>query len=815
MSVSHQGTVLYVDDDAANRKTFALVFREAGFEVKEAATGSEALKLAAEKPDLIVLDVNLPDITGFEVCRHIKAHPATTAIPVMHMSGVYVTPGDRTAALEEGADVYLTKPVEPRELLAQARALLRVHQAEERAAATARQWQSTFAAINDGVCLLDEQGRVVRCNVAAERILQRPAAEIIGRQIDQLLPAVRESSVLQRMFETRGRETAELTVGLRWLQTIADPMLDKAGAVLGAVFILSDVTERKRLEEQLRQSQKMEALGRLASGIAHDFNNLLTAVTGNASLLLAGRPPSDPDRELLVVIEQAAWRAAELTQKLLGFARRSAPVLRTTDLRLCLDEVAAILRRTIDPRLTLHVSSTADLWPVQADPGQMNQVLMNLCLNARDAMPTGGRILLEAENVVLAEGQSLSTGARPGEFIRLRVRDTGPGIPPDVLPHLFEPFFTTKEAGKGTGLGLATVYGIVSQHHGWVECSSTEHAAARTDARPSGRPASGGPHGVRNDPVGQGACFDVYLPRSAEAVSPLPAAAAPAAPGGTETILLADDDPLVRNLSREMLRRCGYQVLLAEDGEQVAELYSREQQRIDLVVLNRKMPRLSWRETLARLLQINPQVRVLLTSGDTTESIEPGLKGVLGFLAKPYRGEDLARAVRTALDEKPGEEPPPRPPEPPTGPAPSAPPGAEATPTAEQEAHPAAGEEHRSNLTKAEAEDLLDLLEACGFQRQVRFPEGQSGFTVQWRQEAPAETSPTQCRRRYRSPCPDCGSTSPPSVVQERPVLSWVLMACGVLIWPLLILGLGQTRDVWRCWDCGRVLGRGRLRWRG
>jgi PAS domain S-box-containing protein len=622
-----RGTVLYVDDDESNRAAFALVFRAAGFEVKEAASGSEALRLAEEKPDLIVLDVSLPDIDGFEVCRTIKRHPATTSIPVMHMSGVYISPADRTHALEDGADAFLTKPVEPSELVAHASALLRIHRAEERARAAARQWQATFDAISDGVLLLDAQGRVMRCNAAAGHLLQKPAGEILGRHPDELLaaPGPGEPSAFARMCQTRHRETAELNLGQRWLQTTADPILVEGGALAGAVCILSDVTERKRLEEQLRQSQKMEALGRLASGIAHDFNNLLTAVTGNISLVLAGTPEDDPNRELLLTVDRAAWRAAELPRQLLGFARQSPPHLRPTDLRVCLDEVAALLRRAIDPRIRLEVRSPADLWTVLADPGQINQVLMNLCLNARDAMPEGGLLLLEVGNAVLNEEQArLSPQARPGEFVRLRVRDTGHGIPPEVRAHLFEPFFTTKEAGKGTGLGLAMVYGIVARHQGWVECSSA---------------------------VNVGSCFDVYLPRSGQAEGPGPAA--PVAPShcGTETILLADGDPEVRATGGMILRRYGYEVLPAGDGEEAVAVYRREHERIGLVILDLSMPRLSWRDVLRRLLQVNPRVRVLLAGGGLEEGGEPSAEGAVGYLAKPYRGEDLAAAVRRALDK--------------------------------------------------------------------------------------------------------------------------------------------------------------------
>jgi PAS domain S-box-containing protein len=492
MALPH-ATVLYVDDDEVNREALSWLFQDAGIDMKQASTGQEALRLAAEKPDLVILDVNLPDINGLEVCRRLKAHPATTTIPVMHLSGVYRTAGDKTHALDEGADAYLTKPVEPHELLAQAKALLRIHQAEEKARAAARQWQATFDAINDGVCLLDHEGRVLRCNLALARILGKAVEDILGRSCDELTPPgpeSKETSAFLRMRETRRRETTELPLGGCWLQAVADPMWGADGALAGAVYILSDISERRRLEEQLHQSQKMEALGQLAGGVAHDFNNLLTSVIGHVSLLLRGTSKQDPDRLQLEAIEQAASRAADLTRQLLGFARKTPPRMSPTDLGKCLDEVVSIVRPALGRRITVEVRCAPGLWVVQANAGQLNQVLMNLCLNARDAMPEGGLLVLGADNAVLDEAQAhRHAQARAGEFARLSVCDSGHGIPPDLLPRIFEPFFTTKEPGRGTGLGLAVVYGIVQQHSGWIECSGVEN---------------------------QGTRFDIYLPRLGE-----------------------------------------------------------------------------------------------------------------------------------------------------------------------------------------------------------------------------------------------------------------------------------------------------------
>jgi CheY-like chemotaxis protein len=372
----------------------------------------------------------------------------------------------------------------------------------------------------------------------------------------------------------------------------------------------------------------MEAIGQLAGGVAHDFNNLLTAILGNLALVLNHLPASDPSRELLETSQQAALRAADLTRQLLGFSRRSVLRPQPLDVNHALAETAGLLRRTIDPRIVLEVRPAPGLWTVHADPTQINQVLMNLCLNARDAMPQGGRLVLEADNVVITpDAATRSLQARPGEFVRIRVTDTGQGILPEVQPHIFEPFFTTKGPTKGTGLGLAMVYGIVQQHEGWIEFASQ---------------------------VGQGTRFDVYLPRyhAPRAADPAaPPADAPRAPArGHETILLVDDEAIIRNLGRTILQMYGYQVLLAEDGIEAIETYRRERDRIDLVILDLTMPRLSGADTLRQLRQLDPGVRVLLSSGYAAELNSEGGE-ILGIVNKPYRPEELADTVRRALDQ--------------------------------------------------------------------------------------------------------------------------------------------------------------------
>jgi CheY-like chemotaxis protein len=324
----------------------------------------------------------------------------------------------------------------------------------------------------------------------------------------------------------------------------------------------------------------------------------------------------------------ATLRAAELTNRLLGFSRQTILRPQPTNLTDCMEETLRILSRTIDPRIAVEVRNAPDLWTVQADPSQLNQVLMNLCLNARDAMLAGGRLLLKTENLVLTEEYAAQhLDVRPGEYVRLTVQDTGHGIVPEIRSRIFEPFFTTKGPGKGTGLGLAMVFGIVKQHQGWIDCYSE---------------------------VDKGTRFAVYLPRSSHVVSAATTSSSREPRGGKETILLADDELMIRSLGQAILQRYGYRVLLAEDGQAAVEIYQREQSKVDLVILDLTMPRLSGHDAFRQLLQLNPEIRVLFASGYSAEHVSDVENDrIVGFVSKPYRPDELAQVVRSALDQAP------------------------------------------------------------------------------------------------------------------------------------------------------------------
>lgn len=504
---------------------------------------------------------------------------------------------------------------------------------EEALRASEAKYRSLIENLEQSIFLKDNEFRFVAANKRFCDGLGITEADILGKTDYDFYPKhladkYRADDVLV-LREGKPLEVEEQNLAIgkpRTVRVVKTPTQDDRGQPAGVLGIFWDVTRERALEMQLRQSQKMEGIGQLAGGIAHDFNNLLTAILGNVALVLAALPENDPNRELLLAADKAAGRAAELTNGLLNFARQTRLRPRSLNLNSCVEETVRILRRAIDPRITMQVRGRLDLWTVEADQTQMTQVLLNLCLNARDAMPDGGLLSLETENVTLDEHYALyHLEARPGAFVRLRVTDTGHGMTPDVRLRIFEPFFTTKGPGKGTGLGLSSVLGIIQQHGGWIDCYSEP---------------------------GQGTRFDLYLsgsPQPAEVTVPHPVMEVPRGKG--ETILLADDEPLLRDLGRTILRQHGYEVLVAGDGVAALELFERERLRIALVVLDLTMPRLSGRDACRRMRQLDPQVRVVFASGYSAQfSPEKDGDQVLGFVAKPYRPEELALKVRQALD---------------------------------------------------------------------------------------------------------------------------------------------------------------------
>ena len=398
--------------------------------------------------------------------------------------------------------------------------------------------------------------------------------------------------------------------------------------------VMYDITERKRLEDQLLHSQKMEAVGLLAGGVAHDFNNLLMLIQAHNERLRGALAPDAPAQNESLGIEHAVTRAASLTGRLLAFSRKQVLQPQVMDLNAVLNEVAKMLDRLIEKNITLRVVPTPNLWPVKADPGQVEQLIMNLAVNARDAMPEGGQLLIETRNAEIGDAHPrLRDGVRPGRYAMLIVSDTGVGMDSETQAHMFEPFFTTKEPGKGTGLGLPIVYGVVKQTGGWTH----------VDSKP-----------------GRGTTFEIYLPWAEETESTTTLQVSQirediaAAPKGTETVLLVEDETGIRELACEFLQRQGYKVLHGMNGNEALRIAEGHEDLIHLLVTDMAMPNLGGKELAHRLQKVRPQIKVLFMSGyPDHEALAGGNIGEqAAVLQKPFSLDTLAHKVRTLLDHK-------------------------------------------------------------------------------------------------------------------------------------------------------------------
>ena len=502
---------------------------------------------------------------------------------------------------------------------------------------SARETESLYNGAPCGYHSLDKDGTFVRINDTELAWLGYARDEMIGRmKMSDLvapgsLPTFQEAyALLQERGWVRGVELEICRKDGTVMPVLinATSLRDGTGVHTGCRATIFDISAHKELEEQLRQSQKMEAVGRLAGGVAHDFNNLLTAILGYSEIVLAALDPDDPRRNDVAEIEKAGRRAAALTDQLLAFSRRQVRQPKVLALNTVISDLEKMLRRLIGEDIDLKTHLRPELWNVKADPGQIEQIIMNLVVNARDAMPKGGRLTIETANAELdAAYGSLHVSTRPGPYVMLAVSDTGVGMDRSIQARIFEPFFTTKEPGKGSGLGLSTVYGIVKQN--------------------------GGNIWVYSEP-GKGATFKIYLPRTAEVAEreesrPVRAEASQ----GSETVLVVEDEIVVRSLARQILEMNGYGVLEATDAGEALSLCERHTGPIHLLLTDVVLPRDSGRELARQLTPKRPETKVLFMSGYTDDAIVH--HGVLDddapFLQKPFTADGLARKVHEVLDQ--------------------------------------------------------------------------------------------------------------------------------------------------------------------
>ncbi len=489
--------------------------------------------------------------------------------------------------------------------------------------------QSTDAIM---ICTLDARApadsRIVYVNPAFTEMSGYSARELLGRPTSILeSPGVSPEKKRQLHVElasgrTLSGESLAYTKDRSQFLTAwkVQPLRDDQDRVTHFVDVQRDVAEQRRLEDQLRQAQKMEALGRLAGGIAHDFNNLLTAILGYGEQLFRDLDPGDPQRDAVEQIEKATRQAANLTAQLLAFSRRQVLQPRVLDLNRAVSDIEPMLRRLIGEDVELTTRLAPEPARVKVDPGQLHQVILNLSINAREAMPDGGPMRLES--AIVEVGAEQARESAPGDYVRITVSDSGQGMDEAVQAQIFEPFFTTKSQDKGTGLGLATVYGIVKQSDGFIVIDSASD---------------------------RGTTFEVYLPRAAQPPAPsLERSTSPAAIRGSERVLVAEDDDGVRRLVSIVLERCGYEVLTAANGDQALAIAAESAAPIDLLISDIVMPDIRGPELDRRIVAHHPDMRTLFMSGYADDRAK--IAADVPFLQKPFAPADFERKVREALD---------------------------------------------------------------------------------------------------------------------------------------------------------------------
>jgi two-component system cell cycle sensor histidine kinase/response regulator CckA len=484
--------------------------------------------------------------------------------------------------------------------------------------------ESAFEALG-----ITENGVVVDGNDRFAELLRAPLEKLIGHPVLEFVPSEYHAEMIERL--KRGAvdpwdHELRLVDGTRIPVEAQAKTLEFEGRTV-RVTALRDISQRKRMEEQVRRALRMESIGRLAGGVAHDFNNLLTVILSVAKVM-GETTRTEADVSDLHQIEIAAERAAQLTSHLLAFARKQITEPKVIDINALVQGIDKLLRRLIGEHIALKTLCQAGLGSVRMDPTQVEQIVMNLAVNARDAMSAGGTLTIETSNVELGSDYAFThPEVTAGEYVMIGVSDTGSGMDPETLLRIFEPFFTTKEQGRGSGLGLATCYGIVKQAGGSIWAYSE---------------------------VGLGTTFKVYLPRVREALSAPEPKRPVVSPSGHETLLLVEDDELVRRIAARILTSHGYEVILAGDGEEAIRRFSEVQGKIDALITDVVLPKVSAKELVAELKRRKADLRVLYTSGYTENTVvhQGVVDADVNFLAKPYLPSDLTRAVRAVLDKK-------------------------------------------------------------------------------------------------------------------------------------------------------------------
>ncbi len=650
--------VLVVDDDPINLHVLVNQLTLKNYVISQASDGETALAMVEQAGkdeqqfDLILLDVMMPKMSGYEVCKQLRITYPQDKLPVVMLTAKNQV-DDLIAGFESGANDYLPKPFSKEELFARIENQIIIkdlaqkrRQAEqalqasnEKLSRTGQYFEMVIDNANVWMNVIDSDGNVKIWNKAAEEISGYSRDEVMGnnkiwewsypddtyrKEIEAKATAIinREEEIAD--FETTIHRKDNKTRTISWHSR---SLTDEIGNPIGSIAIGRDITARKQLEEQLAHAQKMEAVGTLASGIAHDFNNLLQAINGYAQILLLEKSADDPEYNQLNLINQAGERAAQLVQQLLLFSRKVVTERKPYGINPEVRKINAILQRTIPKMISIELQLGSDLWPIIADPVQIEQILLNLGTNAADAMPDGGRFVIRTENVVLDQAFVMANpGVEPGNYVLIKASDTGHGISKETVEHIFDPFFTTKDIGKGTGLGLASVYGIVKNHNGHIVCHSV---------------------------VGEGTSFEIYLP-AAENLQATEKEVVDTQElnGGTETVLLVDDEEIIRDFASQILRKVGYHVITAASGEEALKVYLGKHSAIDLIIMDLGMPGMGGYKCLREIMLKDPDAKIVVSSGYAmNDQLQQTLDaGAVGYIGKPYKMNEILNKVRSVLD---------------------------------------------------------------------------------------------------------------------------------------------------------------------
>jgi two-component system, cell cycle sensor histidine kinase and response regulator CckA len=626
-----QSIILIVDDNEANRQTLESLLDNPELQLHYAADGPTALSMAAElQPDLVLLDIMMPGMNGFEVCTRLRADPQLAEVPVILITAL----DDRESRLrgiEAGADDFVTRPFDRSELRLRIRGILRLNRFRrlQDAGAQIREQAELIDLAPDAIFVRDLSQRITHWNPAASRLYGWSAAEALGQRADVLLATEDTIASQEGQPPTTEEWRGELTQSTRdEKEIIVDSrqklLRDAAGKPKAILTINTDLTAKKQLEAQFLRAQRLESIGALASGIAHDLNNILSPSLMSIELLRA-RLPDETDSYLIDMLEESTERGGRLVRQILAFARGGDGEKSEVQLQHLVGEVHRMLSRVFPKNIEISVERSCEIWPVFGNPTQFDQVLMNLCVNARDAMPGGGKLVISLENQTLSDLDCAALRTmRPGPCVLLTISDTGSGMPAEVRERIFDPFFTTKDQGKGTGLGLSTVIGVVKAHSGWISVESE---------------------------VGVGTRFKIYFPaatRSSETIA-LTDPKRDLLRGRGERLLIVDDEKSILKATADTLAHIGYQPLCASDGLRALELFAEHTDSIRMVITDALMPNLDGTLLARAIHRLSPNLPIIMMTG-VLEATPPNDGSVIEMLRKPLKVEQLLCSIRRGLD---------------------------------------------------------------------------------------------------------------------------------------------------------------------